>query len=255
MPPSNYLHMTDDELDKPVFRIIPIHRLLECFQKKQLILVPPQKWDDPFENLLLSAKVTLANGETGITQPIWDKVYGQCWTLHKETDAMWRIYSANKNGAKIKSTPRKLLEALKASDPQFADIHCYIGKVEYIERQKDLVSTLKDIDLFNINGSGIAESLMYKRYEFKHEKEVRLIYIGQSKDIHPFAIDPNTIFDEVIFDPRMDAELYEAYKAAVKAKGFTNRIDQSVLYRLPRDLQTQLNEANGVRQQTKKIDM
>ena len=235
MPFRNHLNMTAAELDKPVYRVMPVHRLLECFQKRQLVLVPPKKWDDPFENLLLSARVILASGETGDMQPIREKVYGQCWTLHKETDAMWRIYSADKNGAKIKSTPRRLLEALKTSDAQFRDIQCFIGRVSYM-KQEDLVRTLKGLDLFNTNGSGIAESLMYKRREFSHEREVRLVYTGQSGNVHPFSIDPNAAFDEVIFDPRMDGELYEAYKAAVKAKGFTNRIDQSVLYRPPRAL-------------------
>lgn len=239
MPPRNYLDMSDAELDKPVFRIIPVHRLLECFQKKQLILVSPQKWDDPFENLLLSAKEIPANGGAGDMQSVRDKVYGQCWTLHKETDAMWRIYSSEKNGAKIKSTPRKLLEALRASNSKLADNYnyCFIGKVRYEKTQKNLVKKLNNLDQ---NRSGIAKSLMYKRNEFRHEKEVRLVYIGQSGDVHPFTIDPNTTFDEIIFDPRMDAELYEAYKAAIKAKGFTNRIDQSVLYRLPPNLSIQL---------------
>lgn len=236
---NNCLNMTEAELDKPIYRIMPVHRLLECFQKKQLVLVPPKKWDDPFENLLLSAKVYLSTGETGDLQPIRDKIYGQCWTRHRETDAMWRIYSADKNGAKVKSTPRKLLDALKASDTQFRDIQCFVGRVSYM-KQDDLVSTLKGLALFNPNGSGIAESLMYKRREFSHEREVRLVYTGQSSDVYSFAIDPNFAFDEVIFDPRMDGELYKAYSAAVRAKGFTNRIDQSVLYKPPRNLSIHL---------------
>lgn len=230
--PFNFLNMTAEELDKPVYRIMPVHRLLECFQKRQLVLLPPKKWDDPFENMLLSAKVMLGDGEVADMQPIRDKVYGQCWTLHRETDAMWRIYSADKSGAKVRSTPRKLLEALKVADGKFSEIQCFIGRVRYMT-QKALVSKLKSLDLFNSNGSGIAESLIYKRDEFRHEREIRLLYTGPSRDVHAFSIDPNELFEEVVFDPRMDAELYKAYKAAVKSKGFSNRIAQSVLYRPP----------------------
>jgi hypothetical protein len=186
--------------------------------------------------LLLSAKIVLnTTGETGQMQSIRDRVYGQCWTLHRETDAMWRIYSSDKSGAKVKSTPRKLFAALKKTDSKFGDVHCFVGRVLY-KKQDELVATLKGLNLFDPNGSGIAESLMYKRREFSHEREIRLVYSGQSADVHAFTIDPNGLFDEVVFDPRMDIELYEAYKAAVRKKGFTNRIDQSVLYRPPQAL-------------------
>jgi hypothetical protein len=238
-PDQNYLNMEPAEPDKPVYRIMPVHRLLECFQKKKLVLVKPKKWDDPFENMLLNAKVVLPSGESGDMRPIRDNVYGQCWTLHRETDAMWRIYSAAKDGAKVRSTPRRLLEALKASDSRFAVLHCFIGRVEY-KNQAELVATLEGLNPLTGDGSGIAQSLLYKRREFSHEREVRLIYTKQSAEVHAFAVDPNFLFDEVVFDPRMDSELYEAYKAAVRSKGFSNRVDQSVLYRPPQTLSIRL---------------
>ena len=92
-----FRNMTASELDQPVYRIMPVHRLLECFQKKKLVLVPPKKWDDPFENMLLSAKVVIGSGEPSDMLPTRDKVYGQCWTLHRETDAMWRISAILRN--------------------------------------------------------------------------------------------------------------------------------------------------------------
>jgi len=57
MASQNYIYLKRDELEKPVYRIMPVHRLLQCLEEKQLVLVPPRKWDDPFENYLLSAKV------------------------------------------------------------------------------------------------------------------------------------------------------------------------------------------------------
>jgi len=141
----NAINLTDDELDKPVYRIMPVYRLLEGLESKQQVLVKPYKWDDPFENMLLSSDVKLSSGESGTMPELRDSVYGQCWTLHKETDAMWRIYSNDNNGVKIKSTPRKLLDALKVSDLRFSDIQCFIGKVCYLN-QKDLVHTLQSIN-------------------------------------------------------------------------------------------------------------
>lgn len=231
----NYINIPDELLETKIYRIMPVQRLLECFQKKQLVLVPPKKWDDPFENLLLSSKVQTQSNEIGDLQKIRDSVYGQCWTMHRETDAMWRIYSYEKNGAKVQTTIKKLLEALNKCHPKSSNITCFIGRVQYLP-QKHLVDTLKSLDLFDPNGSGIAESLMYKRLEFKHEKEIRIVYTGDSKEVHPFDIDPNELFTEVVFDPRMDPELFLAYKEAVKAKGFKEKITQSTLYQPPSGL-------------------
>lgn len=215
---------------------MPVNRLLQCLEEKCLVLVPPREWDDPFENYLLSAKVKLSStGESGDMSGMRDKVYGQCWTQHHETDAMWRIYSSDANGAKVKTTPRKLLEALKSSDPRFGDVTCFIGKVQY-KTQKDLVSILKNLDLFQPNGSGIAESLLYKRQEFSHEKEIRLIHTDGKGPIRAFDVEPNDLFDSIVFDPRMDIYLYQAYESAVKEKKFRGWVSQSVLYKPPKEL-------------------
>ncbi|HKI55431.1 MAG TPA: DUF2971 domain-containing protein [Anaerolineales bacterium] len=232
---SNYINLKSEELDKPIYRIMPVQRLLQCLDTNKLVLVPPRKWDDPFENLLLSAQVETSSGELGNMAPMRDSIYGQCWTLHRETDAMWRIYSHDKSGAKIRTTPRKLLSALASSKQPMSYHTCFIGKVEY-KTQKDLIDSLKAIDLLESSGAGLAQSLLYKRREFSHEKEIRLIYSEGSKDICPFNINPNELFEEIVFDPRMDRLMYEAYKKAVTGSGFVNRVAQSVLYRPPEGL-------------------
>ncbi|MBI5557669.1 MAG: DUF2971 domain-containing protein [Deltaproteobacteria bacterium] len=228
--------MEESDFDKPIYRIMPIHRLLEDLQKMHLNLVKPKKWDDPFENLLLS--IPLKNKNVGNIFTVRADVYGMCWTLRRETDAMWRIYSPDKQGAKVKTTPRKLLDALKKHDPEYWQVRCFIGKVEYV-KQKKLRSSLEEIRLLDSNGSGIPKSLLLKRREFQHEKEVRLIYCPASEsscDIHPFKISPNELFEEVIFDPRMDKELVNAYTLAIKEKKYQNPVAQSKLYQLPNDL-------------------
>lgn len=48
---ENYLNLDPDELDKPVYRIMPVNRLLQCLEEKQLVLAPPRKWDDYPPNL------------------------------------------------------------------------------------------------------------------------------------------------------------------------------------------------------------
>lgn len=235
---NNYINMDASLLDKPVYRIMPIHRVLQSLEDEQLTLVKPKKWDDPFENALLASTFKTDNGENAALSAK-DSVYGQCWTLHRETDAMWRIYSANKDGVRIKSTPRKLLSALRESDLRFSTIRCFAGKVTYLSKS-DLLSKFGEINLLNSNGSGIAESLLYKRREFSHEREIRLIYSGPdgdcTNDVYPFSIDPNTVFESLTFDPRMNPELRKAYRLAFDNKGYSGRVLKSTLYNPPEGL-------------------
>jgi hypothetical protein len=104
MPHRNFINISDAELDEPVYRIMSIVSILEMLQKEILGLFKPKKWDAPFENALLSATVVTPTRETGDISARND-VYGQCWSQYSETDAMWRIYSFDKQSAKIKTTP------------------------------------------------------------------------------------------------------------------------------------------------------
>lgn len=234
----NQLFFKPGELDKNIYRIMPVERLFQCFREQALVLVRPNKWDDPFENLLLSASFQTSDGAMGSMPTIRNSVYGQCWTYHRETDAMWRIYSHEKNGVKVRTTPRKLFEALVSAMPDLHELQCFIGNVQYRPKGK-LLEELQNLDLFNTNGSGIAESLLYKRGEFAHEKEVRLIYSSQEDkgdDVIRFRIDPHTLFESIVFDPRMDPDLCEVYRSTIKQKMFPGNVSRSRLYDPPDDL-------------------
>ena len=93
------------------------------------------------------------------------------------------------------------------------------------------------VNLFDPNGSGIAQSLLIKRQEFIHEKEVRLIYVGDDgkcqNDTFQFKIDPSTAFDRVLFDPRMSEDLRESFGRAAKSLGYSAEIKRSTLYDPP----------------------
>ena len=234
----NYINIDDSLLDRPVYRIMSMQRLLEALKKEQLSLVKPKLWDDPFENALLASAFEFPDGER-VSFSAKDAVYGQCWTLHRETDAMWRIYSAEKDGVRVTSTPRKLLEALNKTEPEFSNVRCFLGQVIYMKKAA-LLDRLGKIQLLNTNGSGLAESLLYKRNEFRHEKEVRLIYSGRdgecTEDIYPFAIHPNDLFEKIMFDPRMDSTEVVANRKKIRGQGFSGRVTQSLLYRAPKGL-------------------
>ena len=152
---------------------------------------------------------------------------------------MWRIYAPEKNGVKIRTTIRKLYESLNKSSLILPAMSCYIGRVKYYYK-KDIEDLISD-RIANRNqqkGSvSQAKSLLFKRKAFKHEQEVRLIYLdpqNKSEDeIYQYDCDPFALIDYITFDPRMNSRVYTIFKDHLKNIGYQGAIVQSTLYRSP----------------------
>ncbi len=88
-------------------------------------------------------------------------------------------------------------------------------------------------------GSGIAETILFKRTAFQHESEVRLIFqelIPQNKDIFQFDFYPHLIFDQITFDPHMGKNTYVALSTFLKEEiVFGGKVFQSSLYKKPKE--------------------
>jgi hypothetical protein len=236
---QNFVFFDDGDIDRPIYRVFSIERLLEIFSKKSLVLVKPKKWDDPFENFILKSKIEFANGEQAHIA-FANSIFGQCWSHLEESDAMWRIYSPTKSGVKVKTTPRKLRAAL-AAHVKKPEISAFIGKVRY-RPSTELIGMVTDRvrmqnKIFDTSGKGHAETLLFKRDEFSHEQEVRIIYSGNdieaSIDTFSFCIDPHSLLEEIVFDPRMDKNLVSVFTAHFKTISFSGGVKRSQLYDLP----------------------
>ncbi|EPK9348293.1 TPA: DUF2971 domain-containing protein, partial [Klebsiella pneumoniae] len=101
-----------NNIDTPVYRIFSYERFIELITTNQLVLVQPSMWDDPYENFFLKTEVVSDDGEFGSLESLCNSWYGQCWTENEDTDAMWRIYSPEKRGVRVKTTIRKLFLTL-----------------------------------------------------------------------------------------------------------------------------------------------
>jgi hypothetical protein len=229
--------------DAPIYRVYPIDRLTQLFTDKRNTLVKPLMWDDPFENLVFQQTATLTNGQTVSFDSIREKFYGQCWTLNtEETDALWRIYSPNKDGVRVKTTLRKLFDSFYDPTYKWAMIAFYIGKISY-ETSAEIKSFFENPEnlemIFDTSGQGSVQTLLVKRTEFKHENEVRLIYSANSetddttKNIYQYDFNPNNILDELLFDPRFDDGIFASKTVEFRANGFTKTIEKSKLYHVP----------------------
>jgi hypothetical protein len=233
---KNFIHLDQEDIKTPIYRVLSIQRLIEICSSNKNTLVRPRKWDDPFENFILT-KAIEAKLEVYPDVKVQADFYGQCWSRLEESDAMWRIYSPEKNGVKVKTTIGKLLESL--TNTMNGNGECFIGTVSYLE-DGALKSKLEDQSWLRDEAASSrdrANSLLFKRIEFSHEHEVRLLYLSPSQpvdDIFSYPIEPLELFDEIQFDPRISNELFNVYNYYLKKEvAFKKLINKSKLYQLP----------------------
>ena len=70
---------------------------------------------------------------------------------------------------------------------------------------------------------------------FRHENEVRLIYNSNVKlgsEIYRFNIDPFDLFDDIVFDPRMEYDDFKKFKLFLTRLNYKRRIVKSNLYKV-----------------------
>lgn len=236
---KNYLNFNDSELDQYIYRIISKSRLLELFNNRENVLVSPKLWEDPFENFIMQSKVKLSTGEIGeIT--FRNDYFAQCWSFHKASDAMWRIYSPKKDGIRIRTTVKKLAESLSNNLGDWKNTQCFIGKVRYLPNKK-LLNFANTVLTGSPDHIDFAHTLLVKRPAFGHEKEIRLIYSTKEStepsNVYGYALDPHSVFDQMMLDPRLTAEEAEAMKNDIKtATSFKGSIKRSLIYALPKNM-------------------
>lgn len=200
----------------------------------------PKKWEDPFENFILRSRLQLPTGEHA-TIGFREKFYGQCWTLQRASDAIWRIYSPRSDAVPIRSTVRKLAESLSRCRGDWARVEVFIGRVRFLSNPKLMAFAKR---LFRSEGRLLsmrtfANTLLVKRPAFKHEREVRLLFISHDDteangDLFSYPVNPKELIDQVMIDPRMAESAANALKQKIKSDtGFPGEIKRSLLYSPP----------------------
>ena len=232
----NYLNLQTEDFDKYVYRIISLDRLIQIFSEKVNVLVSPELWDDPFENFIMKSNVRFDDG-TIANIGFCDDYYGQCWSLHQASDAMWRIYSGDKKSVRVRTTIRKLAESLSSTLGEWKNVQAYIGKVEYLPNKK-LIDFANTVFSGMPQPTSFAKTLLVKRPAFSHEKEVRLIYMDKDKKqgskLFSYSIDPHELIDQIVIDPRLTKqEAQEAKNKIIESTRFKGTIKRSLLYAPP----------------------
>lgn len=210
-----------------MYRILRLERLYEIFAEEQNVLAKPESWDDPYENLRSRLEGSVSN----------HCCYGQCWTLQRASDAMWRIYSpmvdggSRKYAVRIRSTIRCLVESLRRSSE--SSDSAFIGRVQYLNTPR-LIKYVKHAPCSS--SKSMAKILLVKRPAFRHEREVRLLLIARSEisKLFRYRVEPTRLISQIMLDPRLDREEAGALKKEIRDRtGFPGPIKRSLLYAPP----------------------
>ena len=199
-----------------------------------------------FENLALSSTIKI--GDQIGTFGFKDDLYGQCWTLAKASDAMWRIYSMGTDGIRIRSTVGKLIDSLSSCN-EAPRTSCFIGKVRYLTdcELNDFAATHFSEGL-GADGRKIASSLLIKRKAFRHEREVRLIHLSSSRTkpsqhFHFYHFDPDALVEQVMLHPQLSRAEANRLKTVIRSKmNWSGELKQSMMYRPPKGFQFVVGE-------------
>lgn len=238
------LNLAESDRGTHVYRIMKEEHLYALFTNRANVLVSPSKWEDPFENFILASPVKTPGGELGHFA-FHSEFYGQCWTLNRASDAMWRIYSPKMCGIRVRSTIGRLIDGLTATIGHRAIYKAHLGKVEYA-RMEALKKECEAGVQMTPDASGLAKTLLIKRWAFKHEREVRLLYLADTGEKVPnglfsYQVDPHSMVEQLMVDPRLSTDEARQFKADIQLKtGFAGPIKRSLLYAPPKGFITQM---------------
>lgn len=238
---QHFLNLTQADLEKPIYRIVSFERLVEMFTSRKLVLAHPTKWDDPFETHVIGAKFRIGNATTERAHR--RVIHGQCWTRKSQSDALWRIYSPNKDAVRIRTTPTLLGEALAQSLQRLPRSKWFLGKVAYLP-QKDLVGRASELAaamLKDTSETAAAQSLLFKRNSFSHESEIRALVVdrhGRAKSgLLQLAVDPHAFIQSIYIDSRAPSSIVEVYSRHLENEiKFRGKVERSTLYDPPAEL-------------------
>ena len=113
-----------------LYRIIKWEHLIDLFETRKLYFSNPREWEDPYESR--------------VDHPSMADVFAQCCGRQGVSDAMWRIYSPNQYGVRVKVRRRTLVAQLDDAKRQKEFKFRRIGPVKY-RKQSEIDSKLKEL--------------------------------------------------------------------------------------------------------------
>jgi hypothetical protein len=210
-----------------LYRILGFRHVVDLLESKELHFVSPSQWEDPYERILVHKRS--------------HAIFAQCWSKKAASDAMWRIYSADRTAVRIRTTRAKLQREL-LRHKESSEVDFLIGDVEYLpsmEVNSRIAAVATDLKQ-RYQSRRAADALLAKREAFDHEAEVRVIIHDRRlkertkpKLLYRLPVFTEGLVDSIFFDPRADdAFVKMATYYLENSLRFKGTISKSALYRV-----------------------
>ena len=197
-------------LDQPIYRIMSLSRFRDSVQRTRLAFVYPSKWDDPIEASLLYG-MQLRHHDEDLACSYEYAIVGQCWSLEKECDGLWRVYSNHANQGpvrtcyvQVQTTVRNLMLSILCQREQEENSGILLGGAVVYKPTEAIMSQIRTLEVsgFYEHANGIsakphevAEAYFVKRASFAYEKEVRFVFIrGRYLEEDRFEIRHDSVY-------------------------------------------------------------
>lgn len=180
-------------MGKKLYRYIGFEDFVNLFVNGKDRFVRPISWDDKYEGYLFSHIETKEDIHKIVHEmynnlcpknyysipdnyfKLWHSkwfTYAQCWSIHSESDAMWRCYSYDNKAIRIRTKDKKLLKHTQKIFNNSKIYSVYLKKIYYDLKKKNVIE--QQIGQTK-QGLLVHEPYFHKREVFKHEGEYRLL--------------------------------------------------------------------------------
>ncbi len=221
----------DDTLadDTKLYRYMGLSQFLSFVESKQTYITRIRHWQDTWEAPSFQLPTEGEDGEP--KYPLWtvaEDMFGQSWSRHSESDALWKVYSPQEEGLVIQTT-------VKNFDLMNEIRYGILAPVIYFENLLDEIRGMYDKSKPYKPFAGA----FLKRQAFEYEAEVRLITLNQERCLGKtykdceriyIALDPVEFIESITVDPRSDDWCVDTLKRYCARAGFTIVPRKSSLY-------------------------
>lgn len=214
-----------------VFRYISLSKFMNIIEFESIAFSRIKKcWEDNWELPLSNIKTIDDCGSILYSMGSdSDELFGQCWTMLEDSDAMWRVYSPDKQGLMISTRIKNLINIDKITNGFVGKVYYFnelLDGVKYVEENYKVPSTVRDAFL--------------KRHSFKHEEEIRITFLNRHLNMEDqvdseinvikINIDIHEFIDYIKIDPRAPSYYVDTIKEYCLSKGIQCEVTKSDLY-------------------------
>lgn len=157
-----------------------------------------------------------------------------CWHMNNnESDAMWQLYLKNNEGVAVRTTTKRLHNALNSTN-----IKIGFSKVRYINYDTDVWYHPHD---YPVKAYNFIIPIIHKRIEFSHENELRLYHYNSDREAVGYwssqknqmgefvDIDIFSLVESIVFHPTASSSVKDKIISITKQKGYSFSFESSRL--------------------------